>query len=307
MGKEREIKVRMKAVANIRRITNTMQMIATARFQSALRRATSAKPYTQMIAGLVGELSAAATSGGGGNSGGGGGEGSLDHPLLHAPPAAVGKQLMLVVTSNRGLCGAYNGNVLRRATRALKESEGGVRLEVAGKKGLAYFRYTGREVSQFHSQLGDQPSFRDAQALADRYIAEFSAGTYDRVSVVYMAFESVARQKPDVLTLLPLEPPRKQEQGKAKRAPGVQPIYEFSPDPKLLLNELLPATVRTQLFQCFNEATVGEQVARMVAMKAATDAAGKMGKRLTRQYNRARQTAITTELTEIIGGAAALA
>jgi F-type H+-transporting ATPase subunit gamma len=232
---------------------------------------------------------------------------------------------LLVVTSNRGLCGAYNGNVLRTATRAMREATRDMVLEVVGKKGLGYFRYAGREVSRFHGEFGDQPSFRDVEALADRYMAEFTAGQYDRVSLAYMAFESVARQKPQVMTLLPLQPPAPPpapDGGDGKKTPGSASgtptsggggtsgggvLYEYSPEPTELLAELLPVTVRAQLFQCFNEAVVGEQVARMVAMKAATDAAGKMGKRLNRKYNRARQTAITTELTEIIGGAAALA
>lgn len=310
MGKEREIKSRMKAVANIKRITNTMQMIATARFQSALKRATSAKPFTQMIAGLVGELASA-----------GGDDGALDHPLLHRPEQPAGRELLLVITSNRGLCGAYNGNVLRSAVKALKEAEVDITLEVVGKKGVGYMRYARIDVAEQHEQFGDQPAYTDVESLANRYISEFTEGKFDRVRVAYMAFESVSRQNADVLTLLPLEGPTAgDESGKDSSTSGGASggasggtsggggdvMYDFSPDPEGLLDELLPTSVRAQLYQCFNEAVVGEQVARMVAMKSATDAAGKMGTRLTREYNRARQTAITTELTEIIAGAAAL-
>ena len=289
MGKTREIKGRMKAVANIKRITKTMQLIATARFQAAQRRATSAKPYTQKIAELVGELASAG--------------GSVDHPLLKEPEPKVGRELLLVITANRGLCGGYNANILRTAVAHLRENtDKNIQLEVVGKKGVAYFKFVGTEMSKVHTQFGDKPAFQDVHALAEQYMQAFEAGEYDAVRVVYMSFETVARQKPVVIQLLPMEKPKVDEAAKKKGAVE----YDFMPEPQKLLAELLPVTVKTRLFQAFNEAVVGEQVARMIAMKAATDAAGKMGKSLTRQFNRARQTAITTELTEIIGGTAAL-
>lgn len=294
MARIREIKGRMKAVANIQRITKTMQMIATARCQASQQRALAAQPYARKIAELVGELSASA--------------GGIDHPLLQSPSPKVGRRLLLVLTSNRGLCGGYNANILRQATAYLREhADQQVDLEVVGKKGLAYFKFAGRAVDTFHSHFTDNPVYDDVERLADGYIQAFSDGTYDAVHVAYMAFHSIARQSAAVVQLLPLQRPGGQEQGDSSAGGAAEVVYDFSPEPAELLGELLPVAVKTQLFQWFNEAIVGEHIARMIAMKSATDAAGKMRKELGRTYNRARQTAITTELTEIIGGAAALA
>jgi len=295
MAKTREIKGRMKAVGNIERITRTMQMIATARYNAAQRRATASQPFSRKIAELVGELAGASTGGG-----------RLDHPLLERPEPAVGRELHLVLTSDRGLCGGYNANILRRALKAREQAPGAIRLEVVGKKGRAYFKYRDIPIDGLHTEFGDKPAWEDVERLAGQYIADFEAGHYDAVRVVYMAFESMARQNPEVLTLLPLESPVPEagEAGAAPAAAGAD--YDFMPDPETLLAELLPITVKTQLYQCMNEAIVSEQVARMTAMKAATDAAGKMKKSLTREYNRARQAAITTELTEIVAGVSAL-
>ncbi len=314
MGTIREIKGRIRAVGNIQRITKTMQMIATARFQAAQRRATAAQPYTRKISELVGEL--ATTLAGDGQDGDADGK-SVSHPLLQTPATPVNRRLVLVITSNRGLAGAYNGNVLRKATAHLRQhAEEQLDLEVVGKKGSAFFRFNRVPVSQNLTQFSDKPEYDQVRAVAERYMSAFASGQYDAIEVVYMAFHSMTRQGPEVLTLLPMRPPTAQE-GKpatpatktATPAPAstAKVDYEFSPDPAALLGELLPETVKVRLYQAFNEAVVSEQIGRMVAMKAATDAAGKMKKSLTRQYNRARQTQITTELSEIIGGAAALA
>jgi F-type H+-transporting ATPase subunit gamma len=302
MAKTREIKRRIKAVANIKRITKTMQMIATARFQAAQKRATSSKPYASKIGELVGELAAAAKASAGEDGAG------LSHPLLKAPEPATRKELVLVLTSNRGLCGGYNGNILRTALGFIRNNKDKqLSLEVVGKKGLAFFKFNNTPVSEFHGQFTDQPAYDQVERLADRYMTDFAAGKFDAVHVIYMSFQSVSRQSPKVLQLLPLSNPAEKEQAAGEKAGGKsQSDYDFSPDPKALLDELLPITVKTQLFQCFNEAVVGEQVARMIAMKAATDSAGKMGKELSRRFNRARQAAITTELSEIIAGAASL-
>jgi F-type H+-transporting ATPase subunit gamma len=297
MARTREIKGRIKAVGNIQRITKTMQMIATARFQAAQRRAVASQPYTRRIAALVQELAASLD-----------GDTQITHPLMQAPTPASGRRLVLVITSNRGLCGGYNASLLRTAAQALRGQAGQETvLEVVGKKGTAYFKFSGRPVAAFHSQFADKPAYEEVEKLALRYMDEFTRGRFDAVQVVYMSFLSMARQAPAVLTLLPLRGLAAGQTPAAKEPAKSKPIYDFTPGAKELLDELLPVTVKTQLFQCFNEAAVGEQIARMVAMKSATDAAGKMKKLLTRKYNRARQTAITTELTEIIGGAAGLA
>ncbi|MHB1155958.1 MAG: ATP synthase F1 subunit gamma [Phycisphaerales bacterium] len=301
MAQLRELKGRIKAVGNIKRITKTMQMIATAKFQAAARRASATRPYTRKVAELVGELAAAA----GGDASGAGG---FDHPLLHAPEKKTGRELLLVITSNRGLCGAYNANVIRAITAHLREHKDVEPvLHVIGKKGLAYFRFTGKPVEKAHTHLGDKSTYTEIESLADEFMQRFVAGEFDAVRVVSMRFISNARQSPRVLTLLPIEPPQvgaaNSQQPTAKQT---NVVYEFSPSPKELLAQLLPIAVKSQLFQAFNEAIVSEQIGRMVAMKAATDNADQMGRNLKRSFNRARQAMITTELTEIVSGAAAL-
>lgn len=297
-GKTREIRGRIKAVGNIKRITRTMQMIATARFQASQRRATATKPYSRKIAELVGELARAAA----------GEEASagMSHPLLRKPQTAVGKELLLVITSNRGLCGGYNGNLLRTMTgylNAARDAGTQIDLQVVGRKGASYCKFNKIPVSKQHTHFADTPQFDQVQELAEFYMDTFTHGGYDKVSVIYMAFETMSRQNPHVLQLLPMKDPTEGADSKANTA-NVE--YEYSPEPAVLLAELLPVTVKTQLFQCFNEAEVSEQIARMVAMKAATDNATQMSKDLIRVYNRARQGAITTELTEVISGAMAL-
>lgn len=292
----REIKGRIKAVGNIERITKTMQLIASARFQAMQKKATQSQAYTKKIGEMVGELAAALGTGG-----------DISHPLISPPATPANKELVLVLTSERGLCGAYNGNVMRTGLRYIRDEQGydKTRLEVVGKKGQAFCKFNGLDVAEKYT-FGDSPAYEDVNALAQTYMDAFTAGEYDAVKVVYMKFESMSRQKPVVQTLLPLEPPVAAETGAASPASSTQAVYEFSPDAQTLLSELLPVTVKTTLYQCFLDAVVSEQLARMVAMKSATDAAGKQKTALKRQFNRARQTAITTELSEIIGGAAAL-
>jgi len=288
----RDIKVRMKAVGNIQRITKTMQMIATARFQAAQRAATATKPYSQKIAELVGELSSAS------------GE-KVEHPLLKAPEEKRRRELLLVLTSNRGLCGGFNANIIRTGVAEVRGHEDVTYdVEVVGKKGNAALKFAGVSFD-YLSHFEDQPKYEQVEALATRYMKAFTDGRYDAVKVLSMAFHSMSRQTPELLQLLPMAAPASANDAEAGAA-GSEVDYEFSPDPETLLNELLPITVKVNLFQRFNEGYVSEQLARMVAMKQATDAAGKLKKNLTRQYNRARQTAITTELSEIIGGSAAL-
>lgn len=287
----REIKGRIKAVGNIQRITKTMQLIASARFQKLQKRATEAQSYTRKVAEVVGEVASSL-----------GGE-DVDLPLATPPAKSSGRELLLILSASRGFCGAYNANVMRPAIKHIREfGPANIDTEVVGKKGVALMKFSRIEVNTYHDHIGDTPMYEDAQALAQRYMDGFIAGEYDAVRVAYMRFVSMSRQTPEVMQLLPLEPPKAEEAVEA----GSSTNYEFSPEPEELLGELLPITVKSSLYQAMNEAAVSEQLARMVAMKAATDAAGKVGKSLKRQYNRARQAAITTELSEIIAGAAAL-
>lgn len=298
MGKTREIKKRIKAVGNIRRITKTMQMIATSKFARAQQKATATKPFTEGVFDLVRQIAE--------NLSGSGSE--VSHALINGPaggPRPDAKPLTLIITSDRGLCGPYNGSVLRTAMAYFRNNTAAKtgEIEIIGRKGAAFLKFNSVPTTQAHA-IGDKPEFSDIERIAQAYMDRFIKGEISSVHVVFMKFISVGRQKPEVMQLLPLQPPAKQEQKTDAKKTAVD--YEFSPPAGQLLDTLLPAAVKSTLQQTINDAIVSEHIARMVAMKAATDNAGKMGKRLTRQFNRARQAQITTELTEIISGAAAL-
>lgn len=308
MAKARAIIKRRKAVENIRKITRTMELIATNRFRKALNRATEAEAFTRKIAELVADL----------------GESSAEvtHPLLERREP-VRRTLMLVLTSNRGLAGAYNGNVLRVANaRLLDNQTGGIEsgLEVAGKRGINFFRFRRQPVEATYTQFEDRPQYEEVEALAERYIKLYVQGSIDRFDVAYTQFFSSSRQVAAVQTLLPIstadlgqtgpsvrqsrQPAASEAAAPARRAERVP--YEFLPDPRSILEEIVPVSFKVRLFKCFLDAAVSEQIARMVAMGGATKNADDLVKSLTRQYNRARQTQITRELADIVGAAAAL-
>lgn len=320
MAKARAIIKRRKAVRNIKKITKTMQMIATAKFQKSLKRAVGTKPYTLKVRELVAEVAHSA--------------GDVDHPLLRNAEK-VKRAAVVVVTSNRGLAGAYNGNVIRKAVSFIRsQQKEGVQLDVysAGKKGASVLKFQRIDIADA-VKTSDVPTYAEIEPLVAKFVDQFVDGQLDAVYVVYMNFISTGSQKPDVLTLLPLagvsgatdkvaqDLAEKEAQLKAgaldaKRsgadvkaavhAHEETAIYEFSPDPRTLLNELLPLTIKSSFFQSFLDATTSEHVARMIAMKSATDAADKMVKALSMEANRARQTQITTELSEIMGGVEAM-
>lgn len=289
MAKARAIIRRRRAVQNTKKITQTMQLIASARYQKCLKRATASRPYTEKITEMIQLLAALK---------------SADHRLLR-PNEAGAASIMLVITSNRGLCGAYNASVLRAATEYRRRLlAGGVEpaIEMVGKKGVNYLRFLGFPMSQTITDVEHQIPFARVAEMAERYMRMYLADEVGRVDVAYMQFHSMGVQRPAVAQLLPIEPPKAEEEGRTR----VRPEFEFSPSPEVLLGRLIPESVKIRLFQYFNDAIVSEQVARMVAMKAATDAAGDVIKYLTRRYSRARQSQITTELADIVGGANAV-
>lgn len=289
---------RRKAVRNIARITRTMELIATARFKKAFDRATQAEAYTRKIAELAADLSASATD--------------LTHPLLQKREQ-VKTSLLLVIGSNRGLCGGYNAAILREASARIRQlaAEGvTLRLELAGKRPITYFRYQRVPAQATYSQFEDKPAFDEVEELANRYLTMFIAGEVDRVEVAYMRFYTAARQAPVVETLLPLSGAvveTRPARGAAAPAEAKKTVeYEYLPEPKDILQELLPVSFKVRLFKCFLDAAVSEQIARRVTMKSATENAEQMIKQISQQYNRARQAQITKEISEIIGGAEAL-
>jgi F-type H+-transporting ATPase subunit gamma len=294
MAKTRAIVKRRKAIRNIRKITRTMELIATARFKKALDRATEAEAYTRKIAQLAADLSASA--------------GDVSHPLLQNRER-VKNSLLLVLSSNRGLCGGYNAGILREAMgrlRQLRSEDTALHLELSGKRAITYFRFQGIAAEATYTQFEDKPRFDEVEELANRYIASYTAGTLDRVEVVYMKFLNAARQAPAVETLLPMSAVAEETATRKPAAPAGKIEYEFLPSAQNILEEILPVSFKVRLFKCFLDAAVSEQIARRVAMKAATENAGDMIKTLTRQYNRARQAQITKEIAEVIGGAEAL-
>ena len=288
MSNRRAIVKRRKSVRNIKKITRTMQLIATARFQAAMNRAVASRPYVDKLAELVGELAGAA--------------GDYRHPLLEAPDSD--RSLLLVLSSNRGLAGGYNAHLLRAAmehTDALAAEGVATDTWMVGKKGISAYRFRGREIAAKHTRFDDKPRFEQVEPLARDAMHRFTSGGVGSVYAAYMRFHSAGRQAPEVARLLPLAT------GAAGEGDAATPSnYEIRPSAPVVLDRLLPATVRMRLYQAFLDAAVSEQIFRMTAMKAATEAADDTIKDLTRQYNRARQTAITLELLDIVGGANAL-
>ena len=245
MAKARAIAGRLKAVGNIKKITHTMQLIATARFRKSLNKAVSTKPYTEKITELVRQVSAAG--------------GEIEHPLLRKNTETT-QQAVLLLTSNRGLCGGYNAGILRAVMALINANEKDnieTDLYVIGKKGVNYFKFLNRTMHRTYPDMADAPSFDEIEPIATGFMDSYAGGEYASVKVVYMKFITASRQTPEVIQLLPIES-EESESGAATKS-SVQ--YEFLPEPRALLAELLPATVKVRLLQCVNDAVVSENVA----------------------------------------------
>jgi F-type H+-transporting ATPase subunit gamma len=294
MPNARALDKRRKSIRNIRKITRTMELIATAQFKRAMDRATAAAAYTQRITQIVSDLANAGRK--------------VSHPLLEPRPQADTATL-LVLSANRGLCGGYNASVVRLGlVRYLHwlDQKSALRLEVSGKRGISAFRFRKIPIDQSMTQFDDQPSFADVEKIADRYLEDYLLGRLDRLEVVYTRFLSRSRQQPVAETLLPLGSLFDQDASVAPTATRTSTGYEFLPSAESILQEIVPTSFKVRLYQCFLDAAVSEQIARMMAMKGATDNASEMIKQLSMTYNRARQSQITTEIMDIIGGVEAL-
>jgi F-type H+-transporting ATPase subunit gamma len=293
MANPRQLDNRRKSIRNIRKITRTMELIATARFKKAMDRASAATAYTDRITALVNDLARTGLE--------------VSHPLLEARESTE-RAVLLVLTGNRGLCGGYNSNAMRAASGRLAELRASVphvTLEVSGKRGISSFRFRDIEPDRTFTQFEDRPAFAEVEELANRFLDSYALGEIDRLDVAYTSFQNVARQTAVVDTLLPLGSIGVAADDHADDAGGQSP-YEFLPSAESILEEVVPSSFRVRLFKCFLDAAVSEQVARMVAMKAATDAADDMIRDLSMTYNRARQGRITSELLDVIGGVEAL-
>jgi F-type H+-transporting ATPase subunit gamma len=285
MAKGRELKGRIKTVENTRKITRTMEMVATSKMKRAQDRVVAARPFANSLADVIANLYTP--------------ELAERFPLLRQP-ATINKAAVIVLTSNRGLAGAFNANLLKEARALLarlKTQNVEPELHVVGKKGLGYFRYVGRAVASSRVDISDRPSAANASEIVDDLIARFASGDIDAVYVVYAKFQSALSTPPATQTILPVTPPERK---------GAQPDYILLPSAEVILTQLLPSYVRNSVYRALVETAAGEQGARRTAMKNATDNAGEMLNVLRRTFNRARQAQITQEIAEIVGGAAAL-
>ncbi|MFQ5691189.1 MAG: ATP synthase F1 subunit gamma [Gemmatimonadota bacterium] len=287
MEKAREIKRRMHSVENTRKITRTMEMVATSKLRRAQQRVQQARPYAERLAEVI--------------------RGLVDpelaevQPLLRQPDA-VRRAAITLVTSNRGLCGAFNVNLIRKA-RELKgrlEAEGSeVELHVVGRKGIGYFRFRGIPMATSRTDLDDRPTLNDARSLIVPLRDRFVERDLDAAYMVYAEFRNMVSTPPAIRRILPVEV------GAGKGGP--QPYYLLDPSAEEILSRLLPLYVTNAAFRALLETAAAEQAARRTAMKNATDNAEDFLVRLRRTYNRARQAEITQQIAEIMGGAEALA
>jgi F-type H+-transporting ATPase subunit gamma len=293
----REYRARIKSTESMKKITRAMELIAASRIIKAQQRAQSAAPYARELTRAV---SAVATYS------------SVDHPMTKESDNPV-RAAVLIVTSDRGLAGAYSSSVLKEAERLiekLKEEGKEARLYVAGRKGEAYFRFRGREIVQSWTGFSDQPSYEAAHEIGSELIAAFLEDAQteqegvDEVHVVYTRFRSMLVQEPTAVRLLPLEIVEGEEKPSGD---DVLPLYEFEPSPEAVLDKLLPQYVQSRIFFSLLQAAASELAARQKAMKSATDNADELIKKYTRIANQARQAGITQEISEIVGGVNALA
>ncbi|MEN6459558.1 MAG: ATP synthase F1 subunit gamma [Thermoguttaceae bacterium] len=300
MAKARALDRRRKSIRNIRKITRTMELISTARFKRAMDRATAAAGYARRMTALAGHLAQSGLE--------------VTHPLLDPRPEPR-RVTLLVLTANRGLCAGYNSSVLRLAFARYDEHRDvvarEVQLEVSGKRGISAFRFRKLKVDEAFTHFEDKPSFAEVDVLASRYLADFAAGRLDRLDIAYTRFDSASRQQAVLETLLPLGElegagPAGSAPPLTGEVPSVEPQYEFLPSAESILEEVVPMSFKVRLLKCFLDAAASEQIARMVAMKAATENADQMISQLSMAYNRARQGQITGELLELVGGAEAL-
>jgi F-type H+-transporting ATPase subunit gamma len=287
MAKGRELKGRIKSVENTRKITRTMEMVATSKMKRAQDRVVAARPYANALGEVLSRLYSP--------------ELAERFPLLRQP-ARQRRVAVLLLTSNRGLAGAFNANLIKEARARVAELEARgaqVDLHVVGRKGIGFFRYVNRALLTARTDITDRPTAEDAASLVDGLMQDFVEGTLDGVYVVYAQFRSALSTPPTTAQVLPVQPPARQES-------GMQRDYLLYPSAEELLTELLPSYVRNSVYRALAETAAAEQGARRTAMKSATDNASEMLNLLKRTYNRARQAQITQEIAEIVGGAAAL-
>jgi F-type H+-transporting ATPase subunit gamma len=287
MAKARELKGRIRSVQNTRKITRTMEMVATSKLKRAQDRVAAARPYAERLAEVVRRLINP--------------ELAQRFPILRQP-GETRRAAVLLLTGNRGLAGAFNANLIRQARELLRDLRGrGVEAElhVAGKKGISFFRFLGENLGAAVNDITDRPGASDAERLVNGLMERFTAGELDAVYVIYAQFKSALSTPPTTLQVLPVQTPEGGDEGRTVD-------YILEPGADEILGQVLPLYVRNAVYRALVENTAGFYGAQRTAMKNATDNAGDMLEALTRTYNRVRQAAITQEIAEIVGGAAAL-
>jgi len=298
MANTRVLVTRRKAVRNTRKITKTMEKISTAKLAKAQNAAIAARPYSSKLKEIIGQVASASAG--------------IQHPLLeaHENPKKV---VVIVLTSDRGLAGAFNSNIVKQARDlivGLKAKGRDVVSIVQGKKGIGAFKYLNLTMAERLIGISDKPTYVRAESIADKLIMQYGNKEVDEVYLVYSAFKGAASQAPKTEMILPLSSMKGEDAAKTaapakKEAEGAG--YIFHPDARTILTQVLPLVVKMALFTAMLENTASEHAARRVAMKNATDSADDMIKALSRAYNRARQGKITQEIAEIVGGANSLA
>ena len=300
----RTLRRRVRSVKSMRKITKAQELIATSRIAKAQARVDAARPYARAITGVLTALASSS---------------NIEHPLL-VPRERVRRAGVLVVTSDRGMCGGYNANVIRTAEQLIARLRGdGIEpvLYVIGRKGVVYYRFRDRDIAESWTGFSEQPAFDDAREAGSTLIDAFRSGAddeadggpgpdgvvgIDELFVAYTQFKSMVSQVPTVVRVAPMEVEESSEP-----STGVPPAYEFEPDPDSLLDALLPKYINTRIYAALLDAAAAESAARRTAMKNASDNADDIARTLTRQMNAARQAAITQEISEIVGGVDALA
>ena len=295
-GQLRAYRRQIRSVQATKKITRAMELIAASRIVKAQAKVRASTPYARALTRAV---SAAASN-----------SSSLDHPLI-SEKTKVERAAVLVLSSDRGLAGAYSSNVIREGERlnaTLREEGKQISPYLVGRKASAFYRFRRRDVAQEWAGFTDSPSYEDAKEIGDRLVADFgkelSEGGIDEIHVVYTHFVNMVTQEPRVIRLLPLEVVEGVE---APSDGDLQPLYEFEPSAEAVLDALLPQYVNSRIYNCLLQAAASELAARQRAMKSATDNADELIKNLTRLANNARQADITQEISEIVGGADSLA
>lgn len=277
----RDIRRRIRSVTNMQQITKAMKMVAAAKLRKAQEKVIASRPYAEQLQNVLSRLVTAQIG--------------VKHPLLEKRP--VQKSGYILVTSDRGLCGGFNSNLIRLTKGILDEkSDAEVGLVTVGRKGNDYFVRRNHKILAQFTGLGDNPDFNQAKDIAEQIIELYTSGEVDEVYLIYSKFVSVLTQKPTAVKILPIE-------ASAEKASGQ---YIFEPSPEQMLGQLLPAFLKSQIFSAMLESKASEMGSKMMAMDSATENAKDMIEKLTLAMNRARQAAITKEISEIVGGAAAL-